>query len=106
MKSNGRNEVQGTGGSFRNKCRAYCRKIKAQIAGVKETIFTESSRAVSAPERLVHLALNEAEAAAWQTEYPHLFFPALAAEKVQAVAAWNAHQRLLTGQTRSLTLSN
>jgi hypothetical protein len=106
MKSNGRNEFHGAGGSFRNKCRAYCRKIKTQIAGVKETIFTESNRALSAPERLVRLALNEAEAAAWQTGYPHLFFPALAAEKVQAVASWNAHQRRLTGRTRSLAFVN
>jgi hypothetical protein len=29
----------------------------------------------------------------WQTEYPHLVFPALAAEKVHAVADWNRHQR-------------
>jgi hypothetical protein len=105
MKSNGRNEVQGTGGSFRNKCRAYCRKIKAQIANVKETICTESSRALSAPERLVQLALNEAEAAAWQTGYPHLFFPALAAEKVQAVAAWNAHQQSVRQNNRVTALA-
>jgi hypothetical protein len=30
---------------------------------------------------------------AWQTEFPHLVFPALAAEKVHAVADWNRHQR-------------
>ena len=34
---------------------------------------------------LFQLALNEAEALAWQTDYPHLFFPTLAMERVQAV---------------------
>jgi hypothetical protein len=77
---------------LRNACRTSCRKIRAQIAGVKEAILAESSRAFPAPERLVRLALNEAEAAAWQTRYPHLFFPTLATEKVRAVAAWNARQ--------------
>jgi hypothetical protein len=48
---------------------------------------------LGAPERLLRLALNEAEAAAWETMYPHLVFPALASEKAQAVAAWNAHQQ-------------
>jgi hypothetical protein len=79
-------------GSFRKACGACCRKIRAQIAGVKEAILVESSRALRAPERLVRLALIEAEAAAWQTKYPHLLFPALAAEKVRAVADWSARQ--------------
>jgi hypothetical protein len=41
---------------------------------------------------LFRLALTEAEALAWQTEHPQLFFPALAREKVQAVAVWQARQ--------------
>ena len=78
---------------LRKACGSCCRKIRAQIAGAKEAIFAEYSRVFSAPERLVRLALNEAEAAAWQTKYPHLVFPALATEKVQAVADWNARQQ-------------
>ncbi len=81
------------GGLLRKACGASCRKIRAQIAGVKEALFAESSGVFPAPERLVRLALNEAEAAAWQTKYPHLFFHALATEKVQALAAWNARQQ-------------
>jgi hypothetical protein len=84
---------RGIGGLFRKACGASCRKIRAQIAGVKETILAETTRVYSAPEQLVRLALNEAEATAWQTKYPHLFFPTLAAEKVRAVAAWNARQQ-------------
>jgi len=93
MKQTNTNENRGNGGSPWNTCRGLWRKIGAQIAGVKEAIFAESSRALTAPERLVRLALNEAEAAAWQTKYPHLFFPALAMEKIQAVTDWNARQQ-------------
>ena len=81
------------GGLFCNVCRPSCRKIRTQIAGVKEAVLAEYSRVFSAPERLVRLALNEAEAVAWQTRYPHLIFPTLATEKVRAVAAWNARQQ-------------
>jgi len=93
MKPTSTNGNRGNGGLLRKACGASCRRIRAQIAGVKEAIFAEYSRAFSAPERLVRLALNEAEAAAWQTKYPHLVFPALATEKVRAVAAWNARQK-------------
>jgi len=99
------NENRGNGGLFRNACGSCCRKIRAQIAGVKEAIFTEYSHAFSAPERLVRLALNEAEAAAWQTKHPHLFFPALAVEKVRAVAAWNARQESVRENSPVITLA-
>ena len=93
-----KNDNQENGGLFRNTCRVSGRKLRAQIAGVKEAIFVESSRAFPASEQLVRLALNEAEAAAWQTKYPHLVFPALATEKVRAVAAWNARQQSVRGR--------
>ena len=88
-----------------NGCKAWCRKLRAQITEVKEAIFAESSRALSGPEQLVRLALNEAEATAWQTQYPHLVFPALAAEKVQAVAAWNAHQQFVRRDKSGIPLA-
>jgi hypothetical protein len=44
---------------------------------------------------MFRLALNEAEALAWQTGYPHLLFPALATEKIQAATEWSARQKLL-----------
>ena len=105
MKQTNTNGNRGSGGSFRNACRCTCRKIRAQIAGVKEAIFAESSRALAAPERLVRLALNEAEAAAWQTKYPHLFFPTLATEKVRAVADWNARQQSVRQSSPVLTFA-
>ena len=105
MKQTSTNGNRGNGSSFRNTCRATCQKIKVQIAGVKEAIYAESSRAFAAPERLIRLALNEAEAVAWQTKYPHLFFPALATEKVQAVAAWDARQRSVRQGSPVITLA-
>lgn len=43
------------------------------------------------PERLFRVALNEAEALAWETEYPQLLFPALAEEKIKAISSWYSH---------------
>lgn len=102
MKNKPLNEIEGNvGGSFGNACRASCQKVLAQIRGVKTAIFDESLAALNGHERMLKLALNEAEALAWQTVYPHLFFPALATEKIQGVADWNLRQRLLGGRTRS-----
>ena len=43
--------------------------------------------------RVLELALNEAEAVAWETGFPELLFPALAEEKVAEVAEWHARQQ-------------
>jgi len=104
MKQTSTNGNRVNSGLPRNACRASCRKIRTQIAAVKEAIYAESSRAFPAPERLVRLALNEAEAVAWQTKYPHLLFPALATEKVEAVAAWNARQESMWQSSPVITL--
>lgn len=64
-----------------------------QLAVAKADLFTRSRQSLPAPEQLLRLALNEAEALAWQTAYPHLVFPVLATEKLQALAAWNATQQ-------------
>lgn len=85
----------GTGATFKNTCLASCQKILARVARAKEAIFAESREALATQERLLQLALNEAEALAWQTMYPHLLFPTLATEKVQAVVAWDAHQKVV-----------
>jgi hypothetical protein len=107
MKNKPVNEIEGNvGGTFGNACRAYCQKVLAQIKGVKTAIFAESLAALKGHERILKLRLNEAEALAWQTVYPHLVFLALATEKIQRVADWNRHQRLLGGRTRSFPYRN
>jgi len=68
-------------------------RIQQQIAVAKEHIFAESREQLPAAEQLLRLALNEAEALAWQTAFPQLLFPVLATEKVQAVATWNVTQQ-------------
>lgn len=83
------------GSTFLNLCRACCRKVLAQLDAVKAAIFAESFDTLDRQEHLLRLVLNEAEALAWQTTYPHLVFPTLATEKVQAVAAWNRHQQFV-----------
>ena len=86
--------VQAGGGSaFSTLCLRSCRKILAEIRKAKDAIVAEARGTLDTHERMLQLALNEAEALAWQTEYPHLVFPALAAEKVHALAAWNQHQQ-------------
>jgi hypothetical protein len=106
MKSNQTNEGResaNVGNAFGSACVSSCKGILAQIGRAKDAIYAEASGAPKVQDQMLRLALNEAEALAWQTMYPHLVFPALAAEKVQGVAAWNSHQSLIGGQTRSLT---
>ena len=95
MKRNHANEKPARGrnaSALKNACRATGRKILAQIARARAAIFAESFDALPSQERLLRLVLNEAEVLAWQTRYPHLLFPVLATEKIQAVAGWNARQ--------------
>jgi hypothetical protein len=66
----------------------------AQIRSVRETILAEARETVQVQERLLRLAVNEAEALAWQTMYPQLVFPNLAMEKIQGAEQWNRRQRL------------
>jgi hypothetical protein len=90
-KHENQNGTNGPGRTaLKNACLAACRKVLERIARAKELILTESRGAIRVQEQLVRLALNEAEAAAWQTAYPDLVFQVLATEKVQAVVAWDA----------------
>src|SRR5687768_3912217 len=84
--------------AFKNACLASCRKILAQLQQTKSAILNEFRASLEAHEHLLHLALNEAEALAWQSGVPHLVFPALATEKAQSVAAWHARQRSVRGR--------
>ncbi len=96
MKPNPVHPNRGKGRSptpFTRACLASCKTVLSRMERAKEAIFMEACLVLGAQERLLRLALNEAEAAAWETMYPHLVFPALASEKAQAVAAWNAHQQ-------------
>ena len=82
-----------TTGSLANLCLTSCRKLVAQIENTKDGILAQFRDKLETHEHLLRLALNEAEAIAWDTEFPHLVFPMLATEKAQTVATWLARQR-------------
>lgn len=97
------NTNQNSGGSanssqkntFGKSCLNSCMEALARINNVKETIMAEARETLKVQDQLLRLALSEAEALAWQTLYPHLVFPDLAAEKIRSAAKWSNRQRLL-----------
>lgn len=78
-----------------------CQRVLAAIEQAKNQFKAQFANLREDHEHMLQLALNEAEAIAWQTTYPHLLFPALAEEKVQAVNTWVVRQSSLR-QGRSL----
>jgi hypothetical protein len=67
--------------------------LAARIERVKSSIVAEFRDAFKTRRHLLENVLHEADALAWQTEYPHLVFPALALEKVQAAIDWIAQSQ-------------
>lgn len=55
--------------------------------------------------RLLRLALNEAEALAWEIELPHLVYPVLAEEKARALFNWRLRQRVIRTNGTSLSFA-
>ena len=76
-------------------CAAGFRKLLNGIATAKKALLAEFQNQFGASQHLLRLALNEAEALAWQTNYPHLVFPMLAAEKARSVLEWNGRQQIV-----------
>jgi hypothetical protein len=76
-----------------DRCVQSCKKLLAGIERTKKSIAAEFREIVESNQKSFQLALNEAEALAWQTEFPQLFFPDLAVEKIQAVAMWQTRQQ-------------
>lgn len=72
---------------------ALCRKAVALIETAKAAILSEYQPGLEDSQHLLRLAVNEAEALAWETDFPHLVFPTLAAEKAQAIGHWQSHQQ-------------
>ena len=95
----------GTQLSFSERCIASCRKLLSQLEDVKENVVAEFRDRVEEHQHLLKLAVNEAEALAWQTDYPGLLFPTLATEKARAVAGWHERQHSLLRRTSSLPLA-
>ncbi len=66
-----------------------------RLQQLRASIETEFAQVRDARGHLVKLALNEAEALAMQTSFPHLVFLTLAQEKVGAIALWHQRQTAL-----------
>jgi hypothetical protein len=95
MTINHNKEREASEQTITNRCVQSCKKLLAGIEQVKNKIADEFQETLDSHGQSLQLALNEAEALAWQTAYPHLLFPTLALEKVLAVAAWQTRQRSL-----------
>jgi hypothetical protein len=63
------------------------RTIHVRMDVVRANVLAEYRAGSGRDEQLIELAINEAEALAWQTGYPELVFPELAAEKARKAAA-------------------
>lgn len=74
-------------------CGQCYQSIVRRLAAVRAAIERRFGRSTPGYEHVLRSAINEAEALAWQTPYPHLLFPELAEEKAVAVQEWAAHQR-------------
>ena len=81
--------------TFAKRCLTACRKLLERLDHAKSVITDEFRDSLRGHEHLLELAINEADALAWQTEFPELLFPALAMEKANALATWQQHQQWL-----------
>ncbi len=79
-------------------CSQTARQVLEAIPQIRSLIEREFARLQAQQPHIFRLTLNEAEALAWQTGFPQLVFPTLAAEKIRAVADWNKRQQVLRSQ--------
>src|SRR5580765_3874039 len=93
MKTNLTEKNENNRSDFATLCLDTCRKLLNRIEQVKQAVLDEFRDTIDAHNQMVRLAVNEAEALAWETDYPHLLFPALAQEKAEQVSSWENRQR-------------
>jgi len=79
--------------AFTAACRGACEKIAKQITQAKDNLVAEFKGAFQNQELTLRFAIAEANAIARQTEYPHLIFPLLATEKLQAAVQRQSRQQ-------------
>ncbi len=91
--------------TLKEACLVVCEKIGRQIKLARENVLAEFKDAFKTREQLLQLAVVEADALAWQTDYPHLLFPVLAAEKIQNAANWKTRQQWLLRDTSAYALA-
>jgi hypothetical protein len=105
MNANRQNRDNSVTKNFTTACVEQCRAVAARLALAKESLIAEFKESFQIQERLLQLAVNEAEALARETEYPHLLFPALALEKVRVAASWHERQEQIRRVDGSLAFA-
>src|SRR5437667_12444860 len=65
------------------------------IAAVRAEIEREFLPLHRQQRRVLQLVLNQADALAWPSAFPHFLFPLLAREKALALAEWQARQQAI-----------
>ena len=93
LNSNRSLNAESNDSPFTSFCLEYCRKLITEIQKTKRQFVGQFRKVFAGQEQLLRLALNEAEALAFLTDYPHLVFPSLAMEKVQGAAQWQSQQK-------------
>jgi hypothetical protein len=91
--------------NFGVRCIASCRKLLRQIENVKTGIVDEFRGRLEDHQHVLELAVNEAEALAWQAGFPQLLFPTLAVEKARAVETWHSRQESLRRRTSPMLIA-
>ncbi|HEV2454462.1 MAG TPA: hypothetical protein VGY98_09375 [Verrucomicrobiae bacterium] len=66
-------------------------KLVLNIERARQNFGAGFNDPIEFPQRLFQLALNEAAAIASETDYPQLFFPTLAEERIAAISAGYGH---------------
>jgi len=82
-------------GRFRTACGRSCQGALARLAAVKAQVERGFGQTMAGHDQLLKAALNEAEALAWRTPYPHLLFPLLADEKAAEARKWATRQQAI-----------
>ena len=95
MNASVNNNSNRTAYPFITACSASCQKLVNKLQLVKKGLLSEFRHRVDAQDRMLQLALNEAEALARETGFPLLTFPVLAREKAESVAAWRDRQQAI-----------
>lgn len=97
LKTGTKQNTERTHASLLRVCLGTSSAIRDGIENAKQNIVRLHAKTFEGQERLLALALNEAEAVAWHSEYPHLVFPELALEKAAAAVSWQRRQKIIQG---------
>jgi hypothetical protein len=85
---------------------ATTRGFRVHIRKHRDAVHQRFPSQNDGQRKLINLVLNEAEALACQTPFPHLVFPTLAEEMAETLAKWRARQQALRRQEAEHSLAS